>query len=146
MRAQHPGDLLHRLNSGADGLPAPLIEEFPRPYRRVIFPKLMEVFLKQVSPNCLEVVTKKIAQAKALVRGEIAFTLQYAPSRFLQYRLMSSGDELPCFRSPYLIERGIHFGDNVEAIQNVKRLRTFFFDHPKIRLPHVTADKFDLRR
>ena len=40
----------------------------------------------------------------------------------------------------------VHFGDDVEAIEDVKRLRAFLPDHLQVRLPHIRADELDLGR
>ena len=42
-----------------------------------------------------------------------------------------------------LIQRLIHLGHDVEAIQDVQRLGAFRADHPEVRLPHVRADELD---
>ena len=43
-----------------------------------------------------------------------------------------------------LIQRLVHLGDDVEAVENVQRLGTFVADHVQVGLPHVRADKLDL--
>src|SRR5712692_4307052 len=46
--AQHLGNLLHRLDAGAHGVPAPVIEELAGPDRGVIVPELVEVLFEEV--------------------------------------------------------------------------------------------------
>jgi hypothetical protein len=53
---------------------------------------------------------------------------------------------LPGFSGADLIQRLIHLGDNVEAVEDVQRLGTPLADHVQVGLPHVGADKLDLRR
>ena len=57
VRAQHLGDLLHRLDAGAHSLPAPVVHELPGPGRRGVVPELLEVFFEQVRADGREVVT-----------------------------------------------------------------------------------------
>jgi hypothetical protein len=61
VHAQHLGDLLHRLDAGAHGLPAPFIEELAGPGRRVIVPELVKVLFEEVCADGLEVVVQQIS-------------------------------------------------------------------------------------
>jgi len=46
----------------------------------------------------------------------------------------------------HFVQRLVHFGDDVEAIQDVQRLGTVATDHIQVGLPHIRADELDLRR
>ena len=72
--AQGFGDLLHGLDAGAHDLPAPFVEELGGPGGRVVIPELLEVFLKQVGADGLEIVAQQLAQAQAL--GAVRFSLR----------------------------------------------------------------------
>ena len=86
MLAQGPGDLFHRLDARAHGLMAPEIEEHAGPGGRVVVPELLKIFFEEISPDGLQVVAEQISQAELLLRGEILFAFQNAPSRFRQQR------------------------------------------------------------
>src|SRR5664280_2825182 len=44
-----------------------------------------------------------------------------------------------------LIQRFIHLGDDVEAVEDMQRLGTFLANHIQVGLPHIRADELDLR-
>ena len=69
--AQRAGDLLHGLDAGTHGLPAPFVEELVGPGRRVVIPNLLESFLEKVSPDGLEVVAEEVAEPEALLAVEV---------------------------------------------------------------------------
>ena len=58
VRAQHLGDLLHRLDARAHGLPAPVIQELSGPHWGGVVPELVEVFFEQVRADGREVVVE----------------------------------------------------------------------------------------
>jgi hypothetical protein len=79
MLTEGAGDFLHRLDAGAHGLPAPFIEELASPGGRVVIPELLEGFLEKVSPDGLQVVAEKAAQAEALLNLQVLFPLEQEP-------------------------------------------------------------------
>jgi hypothetical protein len=82
--AQRAGDFLHWLDTGAQGLIAPEVQEHAGPGGRVVFPKLLKIVFEEIGTDGLEIVSKQISQTELLLRGEILFTLEYAPARLLQ--------------------------------------------------------------
>src|ERR1019366_4815971 len=78
-------------------------------------------------------------------RTEILFALQNAPARFLQQRLMTFRGHLAGLGGADLIQRLIHLGDDVDAVEDMQRLGTFLTDHLQVGLPHIRADELDLR-
>src|ERR1700682_3094705 len=86
--AQRAGDLLHRFDAGSHGLLAPEVQEHTGPSGRVIFPEMLRIFFEEIGADSLQVVAEQIAQAVLLLGGEILFTLQNTPARFLQQRLV----------------------------------------------------------
>jgi len=87
--AQRPGDLLHRLDAGSQRLIAPEIQEIAGPRRRGVRPELLKVFFQEIGTDGLEVVAEQISQPELLLSGEIRFSLQHTPPRFLQQRLVT---------------------------------------------------------
>ena len=75
---------LHRLDTAAHGLIAPEIQEHAGPGGRVVFPELLKIFFEEIGTDGLEIVAEQIAQTELLLRGEILFALEYAPTRLLQ--------------------------------------------------------------
>src|SRR5262245_45719480 len=78
--AERPGDLLHRLDPGAHGLAAPLVEELAGPGGRVVIPKLLKSFLEKVGPDGFQVVAEEIAQSEVLLRAEILTAPEQQPA------------------------------------------------------------------
>src|SRR2546428_812563 len=56
---------------------------------------------------------------------------------------MTGRSHFPRFLGAYIIDGVIHLGDNVEAVQNVERLRTFLPDNLQIGFPHIRTDEFN---
>ena len=79
------------------------------------------------------------------MRGEILFALEHAPARFLQQRLMALLSHPARFGGANLVQRLVHLGDDVKAVEDMQRLGTFLADHVQVGLPHVRADELDLR-
>src|SRR5262249_58838886 len=48
-----------------------------------------------------------------------------------------------CFLSADLVEGLVHFGDDMEAVEDMQGLGAFFPDDLEIGLPHVRADEHD---
>src|SRR6266853_3019654 len=142
--AQRSGDLLHRRDAGSHGLLAPKIQKHAGPGGRVVFPELLKIFFEEIGTDGLEVVAEQISQTELLLRGEILFALEHAPARLLEQRLVAVLSHSACFGGADLIQRLVHLGDDVEAVENVQRLGTFLADHVQVGLPHVRADKLDL--
>src|SRR5438874_12792375 len=81
---QGAGDLFHRFDARAHGLPAPLIEELAGPSGRVVVPKLLKGFLEKVGADGLEVVAEEIAEPEALVVFKSPMALEQQPTRLSQ--------------------------------------------------------------
>src|SRR5713226_6178066 len=141
---QRSGDLLHRRDAGSHRLLAPEIQERAGPGGRVVFPELLKIFFEEIGTDGLEVVAEQISQTELLLRGEILFALEHAPTRLLQQRRVALLGHLARLGGADLIQRLIHLGDDVEAVEDVQRLGTFLTDHVQVRLPHVRANKLDL--
>src|SRR3989454_740470 len=56
---------------------------------------------------------------------------------------MTGRSHFPRFLGAHIIDGVIHLGDNVEAVQNVERLRTFLPDNLQIGFPHIRTDEFN---
>src|SRR5690606_9256091 len=89
MVAHGTSELLHRRDSRAHGLGAPLIEELSGPSRRIVLPELLELLLEQVGAHALQVVAHQLAELQALPVGGVLGALEQAPSRSLEQRLVA---------------------------------------------------------
>src|SRR5208283_4751217 len=144
VRAWRPGDLLHRHDAGAHDLIAPLTKELASATRRLVVPELLEVLLEQIGPHGLQVVAQQIAQAEPLMLGQVGLALEHAPTGLLQHRLVAVAGQPASLGGTHLVQRGIHLGNNMEAIEDVDGLAAPLADHLQIGLPHVRAHKLDL--
>ena len=84
MLADRAGDLLHGLDAGTHDLTAPLVEKLAGPGGRAVLPELLKRLLEKVSPDDLQVIPERVAQAEALFLLQILFALEQEPSRLLQ--------------------------------------------------------------
>jgi hypothetical protein len=50
------------------------------------------------------------------------------------------------FGGPNLVQGLVHLSHDMEAVEDVQRLRTFLANHVQVGLPHIRADELDLRR
>src|SRR5215469_7075979 len=126
------------------GLVAPEIQEHASPSGRIVVPELLEVFLEQIGAHGLQIVAEQIAQAELLLRGEIVLAFEHAPAGFLQQRLMALLSHPARFGGADFVQGFVHLGDDVEAVEDVQRLRAFLTDHVQVGLPHIRADELDL--
>ena len=55
-------------------MPAPFVEKFAGPSRRVVIPELLKGFLEKISPDGLQVVAKEIAEQEVLLGTQILTT------------------------------------------------------------------------
>src|ERR1022692_2432416 len=104
----------------------------------------MKIFFEKVRPHGLEVVAQQIAQTDLLLRSEILLALQDAPAGFFQQRLMAFLCHLAGLGGADVVQRLVHLGDHVDAVQDVQRLRTIVADHIQVGLPHIRAHELDL--
>src|SRR3990172_12107845 len=138
------GKLLHRLNSRAHGLRAPLIEELAGPDGRVVIPEALERFLQQVRPDTREVVAHQVTQFKALPVGQVLRAFEQAPARMLEQRLVALLRHAARLGGSHIIEREVHLGDDVEAVPDIERGGAVLLDELQVGLPHIRADELDL--
>jgi len=139
-------EFLDGVNAGAQGLGAPLMEEFTRPGRGVVIPELLELFLQQVRTHALQVVAQQVAQPEPLLVGQVLGALEQAPARFLERRFVALACHAPRFLGPHVVERQVHLRHHVEAVQNTERVGAVLGNQVQIGLPHVRADELDLGR
>jgi len=81
MTAEHPGDLLHRLEARAHHLDAPLIEECAGPVDRAVLPEVVKPFPQQQGADGAQVVLHEFTQAGALIARLILPPFQEQPAR-----------------------------------------------------------------
>jgi len=74
--AQGSGDLLHRLDTRAHDLLAPIVEKPGGPGRRVVLPELLEILFEQIGAHRLEIVAQQIAQPKRCGLVRLALRLR----------------------------------------------------------------------
>src|SRR5260370_32418252 len=141
--AQGPGDLLHRLDTRAHDLLAPIVEKPGGPSRRVVLPELLEISFEQIGAHRLEIVAQQIAQPEALWAGEIGLALEDAPPGLFQHWLVTVLGEAAGLGSTCVVEGFVHVGDDVEAIEDVDGFGAAFADDAQVWLPHVRGDEFD---
>jgi hypothetical protein len=95
--------------------------------------------------DALQVEAKQVSKAEPLLPTQILFSFEETPAGFLQQRLVPGGGHMPGFGGPHLIQAFVHFGDDVETVQDVQRPRALLTDHPQVGLPHVGTNELDLR-
>lgn len=142
--AQRTGDLFHGLDAGPHDLAAPMVEELPGPPRGVVIPELLKGFLEKVGANGLQVITEQIAKPEALFGFQILFAFEQQPARLLQQRHESFARHAARFSGADFIESLVHFGDDMEAVEDMKGLRALFADDLQIGLPHIGTDEGNL--
>src|SRR5487761_139615 len=149
VRAKHARDFLHRLETGAQGLRAPLVHELCRPRGREVFPEELELLLQEVGADGAQVAGEQLLELDGLLRGEVLGALQQTPSRVGEDHLLTAhsvaGADLARLLRPHIIDRLVHLGGDVIAIEDVERAGCALGDYVQIRLPHVRADKADER-
>ena len=135
--AKRSSDLLHGLDAGTHGLTAPLVEKLPGPGGRAVIPELLECFLEKVGPDGLQVVAEEIAQSEALLGLQILFPLEQEPARLFQERCPAFARHAARFSAADFVKSLVHFRDDMEPVENMQSLGTFFTDDLQVRLPHV---------
>src|SRR5215831_2028695 len=74
------GDLLHGLNAGAHGLPAPFVEELASPGGRVVVPELLKRFFEKIRADGFQVVAEEVAEAEVLLVTKILVAFEQQPA------------------------------------------------------------------
>src|SRR5215831_14829936 len=87
MLTQRAGNLCHRLDARAHGLPAPLIEKPARPRRRVIIPELLKGFLEKVGADGFQIVAEEIAQPEMLFGAEVVTAAKQQPASLSEHNI-----------------------------------------------------------
>src|SRR5579883_2434535 len=110
VRAQHAGDLPHRLDTRAQGLRAPLVHELRRPGRGDVLPEELELLLQKVGADGPQGAGEQLLELDGLIVGEVLRALQQAPTRVHQHDLLatcsaSSADLAGLLRSHVIAER-----------------------------------------
>ena len=137
MLAKRSSDLLHGLDAGTHGLTAPLVEKLRGPGGRAVIPELLECFLEKVGPDGLQVIAEEIAQSEALLGLQILFPLEQEPARLFQKRCPAFARHGARFSGADFVKSLVHFRDDMEPVENMQSLGTFFTDNLQVRLPHV---------
>jgi hypothetical protein len=89
MTAEHPSDLLHRIDLGSHHGSAPSLEEHACPVGGEVVPEELEVFFEQVGGDGLGVISEQVGQADLLFFGEVLGALEQHPSGPRQDRLIT---------------------------------------------------------
>src|ERR1700730_14485482 len=100
-------------------------------------------FLEKVGTDGLEVVAEQIAQAEVLVVAEILAAAKQQPAGLLEDRGAALAFHAASFLGTDVIERLVHIGDDVEAVEDMQRLGAVFADEFHVGFPHVGADEGD---
>jgi hypothetical protein len=79
-----------------------------------------------------------------LLVTEILAALEQQAAGLLQHWVTPFAFHAAVFVGADLVERLVHFGDDVEPVKNVQGLGTLLPADLQIRLPHVRADEGDL--
>jgi len=136
---QRAGDLLHGLDSGAHGLPTPLIEELAGPGRRVVLPELLKGFLEEGKRG-----RSSSCSAGGRGAGSAAsaprFSLRLSSSQrdFLKTGRPGRALRASCGAFPrrgYLVEGLVHFCHDVETVEDVQGLGAFLANNFQKGLP-----------
>ena len=122
MSAKGFGNFLHRLNPGAHGFLTPEAEIPAGPGGGVVVPEALEVFFEQIGTNGLQVIAEEVAQAELLLRSEIGFALQDAPTGLFEERFAAILGHLARLGGTYNVEGRIHLGYDVKTVDNVECL------------------------
>jgi putative ABC transport system permease protein len=112
----------HRLNPGAHGFLTPEVEIPAGPGGGVVVPEALEVFFEQIGTNGLQVIAEEIAQAELLLRSEIGFALEDAPTGLFEERFVAILGHLARLGGTYIVEGRIHLGYDVKTVENVECL------------------------
>src|SRR5215467_5101359 len=102
--------------------------------------------LSRVGSCRLEIVAQQLAQPEALLPRKVGLALEHTPTGPFQDWLITILGQPASFASAHFIERLVHLGDDVEAIENVHRIAATLADDAQIRLPHIRAHVFDFLR
>ena len=92
MFPQAASNRLHRLDLAPHSARAPLVQEFPRPCRADVFPKLLEVLPQQVAADALQVVLEQLGQFHRLLVSQVLPSLQQTPPRVWRQLFFRYGD------------------------------------------------------
>jgi hypothetical protein len=146
VRPKHPSHFLHGLNAGAHHAHAPKIEKFSGPEWGYVLPEELKVLLEQVTAHCLQVVAKKITEFDFLLRCQILRSLQKTPAGMSKDGVPAFVLQLTSLLSANLINCLVHMHDDMKTVQEMNGLAGFLGDDLEVRLPHIAADKEQLRR
>lgn len=138
---QHLGHLLHRLEPGAHGSRAPLIEKQAGPTRAAVEPETLKILFEQVGPNAFEVAGQQVFKFDHLAIDQIFLTFQQAPVVFGQNRRFAIGLKFLDLLGSDLIDRLAHVAHHMEAVEDIDRIDGPLGDHRQVRLLHVAANK-----
>ena len=89
MLPQAASDFLHRFNLAPHRAGTPLIQELDGPARADVLPESLEVFPQQVAADALQIVFEQLRECDRLLVGEMLASLEQAPARVLQHRLVA---------------------------------------------------------
>src|ERR1700722_192958 len=76
--------------------------------------------------------------------GQVGLALQHAPTALLQDGFVAVLSQPARLGGTHIVQREVHLGNNMEAVEDVESLAAPFVDHPQVRLPRVRAYKLDL--
>lgn len=122
----------------------PVIEELSREVRALILPEALEVLAKQVGLDRVQVEFEQLSQPDRLLLGEILRALQQQPTTAFENIFLPVGFELLDLVAPDLIDRLAESPHDMEAIEDIQRLRGLLGDALEIRGPHIAAHELDL--
>jgi len=96
-----------------------------------------------VGTDGLEVVAEQIAQAEVQVAAEILVAAKQQPAGLLEDRGAALAFHAAGFLGTDVVERLVHIGDDVVALEDRQPLGAVFADEFRIGFPHVGADEGD---
>jgi hypothetical protein len=128
MLPQGAGDFLEGLDAGSHGLAAPSIEKFAGPSRRVVVPELLKGLLEEVSADRFQVVAEEIAEPELLFGAEVLIAAEQQPTGLLEHGIQAFPFQAAGFLGADFVEGLVHVGDDVEAVEDMQGLETFFTD------------------
>ena len=81
--------------------------------------------MRQVGSNRAQIVTQQLGEFRLLLLSEILGTFEQQPARALEHRLVALGHKRSRLLSPHLVERFVHLGHDVEAVEYVNGTSRF---------------------
>src|SRR5215475_7399830 len=98
---------------------------------------MLEGFLEKVRTDRLEVVAEQIAEPEMLFLFQILTAFEQQPTGLLQDRIAPFASHAARFLGANVVERLVHIGGDVEAVEDMQSLSASFADELEVRFSHV---------